>query len=58
MVYGDLHGKVIVLSLATGKKLYSFQTHGYIVGSPADANGNIVITSSDGFVYDFRPGRH
>jgi outer membrane protein assembly factor BamB len=56
VVYGDLHGKVVVLSLATGKQLYSFQTHGYIVGSPADVNGNIVITSSDGFVYDLRLG--
>lgn len=56
VVYGDLNGNVMVLSLATGKKLYSFHTHGYIVGSPADASGNIVITSSDGFTYDFDLG--
>jgi outer membrane protein assembly factor BamB len=52
VVYGDLKGRVLVLSLATGTELYSFTTHGYIVGSPADSDGNIVITSSDGFVYD------
>jgi outer membrane protein assembly factor BamB len=56
VVYGDLNGNMLVLSLATGAKLYSFHTHGYIVGSPADSNGNIVITSSDGFVYDFDLG--
>jgi outer membrane protein assembly factor BamB len=56
VVYGDLKGKLIVLSLATGKELYSFKTHGYIVGSPADAAGNIIETSSDGFVYDFKLG--
>jgi outer membrane protein assembly factor BamB len=52
VVYGDLKGRVLVLSLASGTELYSFQTHGYIVGSPADSSGNIVITSSDGFIYD------
>lgn len=56
VVYGDLKGKVIVLSLATGKELFSFQTHGYIVGSPADVAGNVIITSSDGFTYDFKLG--
>lgn len=56
VVYGDLDGRVLVLSLASGKQLYSFQTHGYIVGSPADSDGNIVITSSDGFVYDLGLG--
>jgi outer membrane protein assembly factor BamB len=56
VVYGDLHGRLIVLSLATGEELYSFQTHGYIVGSPADSSGNILITSSDGFLYDFSLG--
>lgn len=56
VIYGDLGGKVIVLSLASGQELYSFQTHGYITGSPADSDGNIVITSTDGFVYDFAVG--
>lgn len=56
VVYGDLQGKMIVLSLATGQELYSFQTDGYIVGSAADSAGNILITSSDGSVYDFTLG--
>jgi outer membrane protein assembly factor BamB len=56
VVYGDLMGKMIVLSLATGQELYSFRTHGYITGSPADSDGNILITSSDGFLYDFALG--
>jgi outer membrane protein assembly factor BamB len=56
VIYGDLTGKLLVLSLATGQELYSFTTHGYITGSPADSDGNVLITSSDGFLYDFALG--
>jgi outer membrane protein assembly factor BamB len=56
VVYGDLEGRLLVLSLATGKELYSFQTHGYITAGPADSDGNILITSSDGFAYDVALG--
>lgn len=56
VIYGDMNGAVKVLSLATGALLYSFQTHGYILASPADCNGQILITSSDGFIYSLGLG--
>jgi outer membrane protein assembly factor BamB len=56
VVYGDMKGEVHVLSLVTGDQLWSFQTNGFIMASPADTNGQILITSSDGFTYDFAPG--
>lgn len=56
VVAGDLAGGVDVDSLATGAPLYHYQTGGYITASPAVSDGNIVIASSDGFLYDFATG--
>lgn len=56
VVYGDMNGAIQVLSLATGAPLFSFQTHGYIMSSPADTNGSILIQSSDGFLYSLGLG--
>ncbi len=56
VVYGDLNGYVEVLSLATGKPLYKFKTSGYVISSAADSAGNILIGSSDGFLYDLAIG--
>lgn len=56
VVYGDMNGAVQVLSLATGAHLYSFQTGSYIMASPADTNGSILIQSGDGFLYSFGLG--
>lgn len=53
---GDLSGGVEVLSLATGQQLYHFQTGGYVTASPAVSDGDIIIASSDGFLYDFVAG--
>jgi outer membrane protein assembly factor BamB len=50
---GELGGAVDVISLATGTPLYEYQTGGYITASPAVSGGNILISSSDGFLYDF-----
>ena len=44
------------VSLATGAKLYSYQTGGYIASSPAVSGDNIVFASSNGFLYDFALG--
>ena len=52
VVYGDLNGYVEVLSLVTGTVLYKFKTSGYVISSAADSAGNILIGSSDGFLYD------
>ncbi len=56
VVYGDMNGSVRVLRLSDGSLLYSFPTHGYIMASPADSGGRIVIPSSDGFLYSFGIG--
>ena len=52
----DTNGRFLVLSLATGALLYSYQTHFYVASSPADAAGNVYVTSADGFLYDFALG--
>ncbi|HWG64792.1 MAG TPA: PQQ-binding-like beta-propeller repeat protein [Streptosporangiaceae bacterium] len=56
VVYGDLNGYIQVISLATGTPLYSFKTSGYVISSAADSAGDIIIGSSDGFLYDLAVG--
>jgi outer membrane protein assembly factor BamB len=53
---GDIGGGVDVVALATGAPLYHYQTGGYITASPAVTDGNLLIASSDGFLYDFAVG--
>jgi outer membrane protein assembly factor BamB len=53
---GEIGGGVDVVSLATGAQLYRYQTGGYITASPAISGGNIMIASSDGFLYDLAVG--
>jgi outer membrane protein assembly factor BamB len=54
--FGDVGGAFRVLSLATGQQLYSYQTGSWITSSPAVSNGDILIGSSDGFLYDLATG--
>jgi outer membrane protein assembly factor BamB len=56
VVYGDLKGNIEVVSLATGALLYTYKTNGYVISSAADSSGNLIIGSSDGFLYDLAPG--
>ena len=56
VVYGDLKGEIEVRSVATGAPLYSYQTAGYVISSAADSSGNLIIGSSDGFLYDLAVG--
>ncbi|MCI4328555.1 MAG: PQQ-binding-like beta-propeller repeat protein, partial [Thermoplasmata archaeon] len=53
---GDLAGGLDVVSLATGKQLYRYQTGGYVTASPAVFGGNVILCSTDGFLYDFAVG--
>ncbi|MCI4355948.1 MAG: PQQ-binding-like beta-propeller repeat protein [Thermoplasmata archaeon] len=53
---GDLGGGFDVVSLANGTQLYHYQTGGYVTASPAATAGNLLISSSDGFLYDFAVG--
>jgi outer membrane protein assembly factor BamB len=52
----DLAGGFDVVSLSTGTQLYHYKTGGYVTGSPAVAGGNVLLASSDGFLYDFAVG--
>lgn len=54
--YTTLGGLVKVLNLATGKLVYTYTTGGYLTSSPADYDGNIIVNSSDGYLYDFAVG--
>lgn len=53
---GDLSGSLDVVSLATGTQLFRYRTAGYIVASPAVTDGNLLVSSADGFLYDFVAG--
>ena len=54
--FGDYAGDIDTLSLASGALLDQYQTAGYIVASPAETDGNLLIDSTDGFLYDLTPG--
>ena len=53
---GDMAGKVIALDIASGARLWTFSTGGFIYGSPAISGGRLYIASSDGFLYAFGVG--
>ena len=55
-VLGTLNGKVDVLDVGTGALRYQYQTGSYITSSPADVDGNLIIGSGDGYLYDFALG--
>jgi outer membrane protein assembly factor BamB len=52
----DVSGAIHALNLANGAVLYNYQTGGYIVSSPAVSDGDVLIASSDGLLYDFAVG--
>jgi outer membrane protein assembly factor BamB len=61
VVAADLSGAIEVLSLASSSPpnptpLYRYQTGGYITASPAVSGGDLLVASSDGFLYDFAAG--
>lgn len=56
VAFGDLGGSFRVLSLATGALLYQYRSGSWISGGPAVSGGDILVGSSDGFLYDFAAG--
>ena len=56
VVLGDYAGAIDVISLASGSLLYQYQSGGFFVASPADANGNLILASGNGYLYDLAPG--
>jgi outer membrane protein assembly factor BamB len=55
VVTGDVGGDLDIVSVTGGTQLYTYQTGGYITGSPAVSGTNVVLASADGFLYDFAP---
>lgn len=49
----DVTGAFHALSLASGADLYNYETNGVITASPAVSDGDVLIASTDGFLYDF-----
>jgi outer membrane protein assembly factor BamB len=56
VAFGDLGNAVRVLSMATGSLLYSYPAKSWITSSPAVSDGDLIIGSSDGYLYDFSAG--
>ena len=57
---GDFNGLFDVMSLSNGTVvnpgLYSYSTGAFIDASAADYDGTLLVTSDNGFLYDFAPG--
>lgn len=53
VAFDDVAGQVHVISLSTQASLFTYQTANYIAASIADVDGNLLVTSADGFLYDF-----
>jgi outer membrane protein assembly factor BamB len=56
IAFGMLNDYVQLMSLATGASLYTFKTTSYITSSPAIVDGNILLNSFGGYLYDFALG--
>ncbi len=52
----DLTGALDVVSVAKGTALFRYTTGGYVTASPAVVGGNLLLASTDGFLYDFDVG--
>ena len=50
-----LAGAFDLLSVASGRLLYQYQTPSYSTSSFADVDGNLVTADADGFLYDLAP---
>jgi len=53
VAFGSVNGGFYVLSLASGALLYQYQTGQAIAASPCETDGNLIVSSADGYVYDF-----
>lgn len=51
----DISGGFRLFSLASGAQLYTYQSSGYFVASPAVYNGTVFITNGNGYLYAFGP---
>jgi outer membrane protein assembly factor BamB len=56
VTFGTLGHQLDVLRLSSGALLYQYTTGNAITSSPADVDGNLILDSEDGFMYDFAVG--
>ena len=52
-VLGSADGRVYGLNIETGKEVWQYEAGGGFTGSPAVAQGRLIIASDDGVVYCF-----
>ena len=57
VVFGSGDGRLYLVSLATGKKLWSYDLGKELTASPAVADGLVIIGCEDGALYAFGPKR-
>ena len=55
VAFGDVDGYLRVLKLATGTGIFSYRTGSWITASPAITGSNLLVSSSDGYLYNFAP---
>ena len=53
VVFGSGDGRLYIVSLADGKRIWSYEVGQGITSSPAVASGMIVIGCDDGRIYSF-----
>ena len=56
VAFGSVNGDFYALSLAAGALLYQYQTGQSIAASPCETDGNLIVSSADGYLYDFAVG--
>ncbi len=56
VAFGDPSGSFRVVRFSDGSPILQMSLPGFVVSSPADANGSLVVGDSQGLVYDFGPG--
>ena len=55
VVFGSGDGRLYLVSLATGERIWSYDLGKELNASPAVADGLVVIGCEDGMVYAFDP---
>jgi outer membrane protein assembly factor BamB len=53
IAFGSEDGRLYILTMESGKELWSYEIGKPLTASPAIANGMVIIGSEDGSVYAF-----
>jgi outer membrane protein assembly factor BamB len=55
VVVGSDDGRLYLISLKTGKQIWSYEIGQPVESSPAVADGRIILGADDGYIYCFGP---